>query len=169
MMRVKKYECRGRGADSKWGVQKVKGRKKNRGRAFGLVKLGLGRFDPRILGRARREYISVLSHFSFIFPFSFSLFPSWEQNALFSLLPTSSSPTRRTVVEGGGGAVAGHLRRRRRRFKCFFFIFFRSSIPFPLYFSDLKTPKFQQYEPRSERKEKKVIRLCFSLCFGSEL
>jgi len=45
----------------------------------------------------------------------------------------------------------------------FFFIFFRSfySTPSPLYFSDLKTLKFQQYEPRSERKEKRKKRLYF--------
>ena len=38
----KKYECRGRGADSKWGVQKVKGRKKNRGARVWACETGFG-------------------------------------------------------------------------------------------------------------------------------
>ena len=40
-MRVKKNECRGRGADSKWGVQKIKERKKEGG-ACGPMDFGFG-------------------------------------------------------------------------------------------------------------------------------
>jgi len=62
-----------RGAAVLWGVQKIKRRKKDKGRATGPG-LRLGRFDPRILGRFGREYIRVETHFFPHFFFSFSLF-----------------------------------------------------------------------------------------------
>jgi len=61
----KKNECRGRGADSKWVVQKIKGKKEKRraGWAWFWTGLGLKRVG---LGE---EYIRVETHFFLIFSF----------------------------------------------------------------------------------------------------
>jgi len=84
------------GAAVLWGVQKIKGRKKKEGRAWAYGFLFWGRFDPRVLGRVRREYIRAGDPFFPHFTKSFSLFSPHHRFSLFSLLPHSSSPTRRS-------------------------------------------------------------------------
>jgi len=73
-------ECRKGGAAVLWGVQKIKGRKKDRGARLGL-ELGLG-----LKRVGSREYIRVVDPFFLIFTKSFSLFLFLEREALFSLL-----------------------------------------------------------------------------------
>jgi len=54
MMRVKKKkECRGRGANSKWGVQKK--RKKGRRRAWAWFAIGFGPVRPMNFGSVQKE------------------------------------------------------------------------------------------------------------------
>jgi len=56
------------GAAVLWGGTESKRKKEGQGRACGPGIFVLGRFDPRFLGRVRREYIRVLrpffSHFT---------------------------------------------------------------------------------------------------------
>ena len=119
------------------GVQKIKGRKKDRGARLGLVLDRVG-LEP---GRVERGYIRVwrpfFSHFSLVF---LSLPSSWEQKrSLLSPLAFffSDEKERSEVVVGGGGAVAGRPRRRRRRPKGFFLYFFSCLLfyfPFSIHF-----------------------------------
>ena len=141
------------GAAVLWGVQKIKGRRRM-GRACGPGIFVLGRFDPRVLGRVRREYIRGRDIFSFIFHKRFSLFSFFEsKRSLLSLVSLhllrwrsgwrKGIPTR-WPASYRGGATASEL-------KLFFFKFFCSILCFLLSRSvfKLRISKKTTYNRRS--------------------
>jgi len=143
-------ECRKRGCSSIMGGAENKIKKENRGRALGL-------WNWVWAGLTHESWVGSGEVFKGCKTLFFSFFPYlslssllWEQtlSPLSSLLHllrrgewrSETSPTRRL-------AVAPNVFSKN---------FFRSfsSTPSPLYFSWPKTPKYQQCEPRSKRKEK---------------
>jgi len=154
MMRVKKNECRGRGADSKWGVQKIKERKKEGG-ACGPMDFGFGPVWPTDLGSGQKRYKRVETHFFLISFFSFSLFSFFRaKRSLLSPPSPLSFPARQRAVEGSptrwpasyrGGATASELKPPP-----FFSKFFFSYVFYPPdSVSELKIPEKLAYDPRS--------------------
>ena len=166
-------ECRKWGAAVLWGgVQKIKGKKKNRERVLGLGVIGFG-FKPGRVGEktGRRKNGSVWERYKrgrdtfFVhFSFSFSLFFPY---ALSSLLTFSLLLRRRRVAAGAAprwpavrdGAAAAF----KQPFLNFFCSF--SSTPSPLYFFGPKTSKIFTKKPRSRKEKKKFIR--FDLLFSA--
>jgi len=124
-----KYECR-EGAVVLWVVQKIKGRKKDRGRAkWAWVEIGFGPVWPTNLGSVRERYLRLVRPFFLIFPFSFSLFSLFH--SVLSLKNTNVFFKTRQIpatVSGGssGGWPAGAAPPPRQNPKLIFLKFFCS-------------------------------------------
>ena len=148
------------------GGAENKRKKEEKGARGGLWIFVLGRFDPRVLDRVRREDIRVLRPFFSHFTKTFSLFSpfSLKLSVLSPLFSDEKWWPEVVVGGGGGGAVAGRLRRRRCRCKRFFYFFFvLSLLHLPLYtFPDLTSPNtnYMSLDLNGKKKEK-VILLCF--------
>jgi len=98
------------GAAVLWGLQQIKKKKKDRGRAWACG-LWVGPVQPMNLGSVRERYLRVVRpffpHFSLFF---LSLLSFESKHYLLSpkaALAASSSPVKGRVVRGGSDAAVG--------------------------------------------------------------
>jgi len=154
------------GAAALWGVQKIKGEKEGKRRAWAWVEFGFGLET----GRVERGYIRVLRPIFFHFSKFFSLFPSQTLGSLSSLSSLTHLLRRvfRREASGRRRLVATAAPPLQPPF--FFKFFFVLSYVFYPYDSTFKLgiSEKSNHGPRSKVKKSRKY-TAFPSCFGSDV